>query len=236
MQNVNLEPAILSRFDLIFVLLDRPNNSFDRVLSSHVIRGSTGEKIHSANESFDSLSGYLLCKLKKGKALDTEFVQRYIAFARSNINPRLSIEASDRIKEAYLRLRKKSCEELNSFPVIARSIESLIRLSEARAKASLSPIVTLQHAEEVIELYQHCLTTFNAGNTFQKGKRVPKAANKRKFILALDSQFAGKSEFTKQELATVAQQCQIENFEEFLHLLNINGFLLKNSSGNWKRL
>lgn len=236
MENVNLDAAILTRFDLIFVLLDRPNSSFDRILSSHVIRGRREAEKPKIHEPSDSSSGSLLSMLRKGKALESDLVQTYIAFARSSIHPRLSREASDRIKEAYLRLRKKSCGELSSFPVTARFIESMIRLCEARAKASLSQSVTLQHAEEVIELFQHCLSTFHATSTLAKGKRAPKAANKRRFILALDGQFAGKSEFTTQELAAVAQQCQIEHFDEFLHLLNMNGFLLKTSAGNWKRI
>lgn len=37
-ENLNLSAPLLSRFDLLFILLDKPDNARDRMLSAHVMR------------------------------------------------------------------------------------------------------------------------------------------------------------------------------------------------------
>ncbi len=36
-ENINLNPSLLSRFDLIYIVLDRPNESYDKKLASHIL-------------------------------------------------------------------------------------------------------------------------------------------------------------------------------------------------------
>ena len=36
-ENINLNPALLSRFDLIYIILDRHNEAYDRKLASHIL-------------------------------------------------------------------------------------------------------------------------------------------------------------------------------------------------------
>lgn len=36
-ENINLNPALMSRFDLIYIVLDRPNESYDKRLASHIL-------------------------------------------------------------------------------------------------------------------------------------------------------------------------------------------------------
>jgi DNA replication licensing factor MCM4 len=36
-ENINLPPALLSRFDLIYILLDKPSEGFDRMLATHIL-------------------------------------------------------------------------------------------------------------------------------------------------------------------------------------------------------
>jgi DNA helicase MCM8 len=50
-ENLKLGSALLSRFDLIFILLDKPNAEMDRYLSSHVVAVHAGKK-HSGTLSF----------------------------------------------------------------------------------------------------------------------------------------------------------------------------------------
>jgi DNA replication licensing factor MCM4 len=36
-ENINLPPSLLSRFDLIFIMLDVPNEASDRLLATHIL-------------------------------------------------------------------------------------------------------------------------------------------------------------------------------------------------------
>lgn len=42
-ENLKLSPAMLSRFDIIFVLLDRPDELMDQALSEHIMALHSGE-------------------------------------------------------------------------------------------------------------------------------------------------------------------------------------------------
>ena len=45
-ENINLTPALLSRFDLIYILLDNPNEVYDRKLASHILNIYSSKKAH----------------------------------------------------------------------------------------------------------------------------------------------------------------------------------------------
>lgn len=44
-ENLRLSPAMLSRFDVIFVLLDRPDELMDQALSEHIMALHSGETL-----------------------------------------------------------------------------------------------------------------------------------------------------------------------------------------------
>jgi hypothetical protein len=44
-ENLKLSPAMLSRFDVIFVLLDRPDELMDQALSEHIMALHSGEHV-----------------------------------------------------------------------------------------------------------------------------------------------------------------------------------------------
>ena len=84
-------------------------------------------------------------------AIDPELLRKYIAYARKNFAPKITHEASEKIRDYYIELRKLG-QEQNTFPVTARSIEGLIRLAEASAKMRLSQLVEVQDAQRAIDL------------------------------------------------------------------------------------
>lgn len=75
----------------------------------------------------------------------------YIAYAKENIHPRLSEEASQKLIIFYVEMRKLGSGrgQVSAYP---RQLESLIRLSEAHAKMRLSPIVEVADVEEAFRL------------------------------------------------------------------------------------
>jgi replicative DNA helicase Mcm len=135
-EQINLEPPLLSRFDLIYILLDKADAKKDELISSHMLNN------HSLIED-------------KVNTLDKDFIRKYIAEAKK-INPVLSKEAKDLIQLNYLAIRKKANLTKN-IGITPRQLDGYIRLSEASARVRLSKVVTIDDARRAIRLVQACL-------------------------------------------------------------------------------
>lgn len=77
---------------------------------------------------------------KKVEVLSIPFVKKYIQYAKSRIKPVLTQEASDRISDIYVALRNDNMlgNQRKTSPMTVRTLETLIRLATAHAKARLS--------------------------------------------------------------------------------------------------
>ena len=139
-QQIDLTPALLSRFDVIFVLRDLPNREQDEAIASHVLEEHKQQVVRDV--------------------LDPKFLRKYISYAKNKTPPKLSEEASDEIKEFYISLRNQSTrttDGIRPIPITARQLEAIIRLSEACAKIRLSENVEKQDAKRAIELLKFSL-------------------------------------------------------------------------------
>uniref|UniRef100_W5NG96 DNA replication licensing factor MCM3 n=2 Tax=Lepisosteus oculatus TaxID=7918 RepID=W5NG96_LEPOC len=185
MENIGLQDSLLSRFDLLFIMLDQMDPEQDREVSDHVIRmhryrnpgeqdgvalalGSSIDVLatddpNMIQEEDEGLQVYekhnnLLhgTKRRREKIVSMEFMKKYIHVAKV-ITPVLTQEAADHIAEEYSRLRSQdqlSSDIARTSPVTARTLETLIRLSTAHAKARMSKAVELEDAEVAVELVQ----------------------------------------------------------------------------------
>ncbi|XP_014665851.1 PREDICTED: zygotic DNA replication licensing factor mcm3-like [Priapulus caudatus] len=93
---------------------------------------------------------------RRDRIVTMKFMRKYIHVAKT-IKPVLSNEASHCIAEEYSKLRSQENSQSDiarTSPVTARSLETLIRLATAHAKARLSKVITEQDAEAAIELVQ----------------------------------------------------------------------------------
>jgi replicative DNA helicase Mcm len=138
-QQINISPALLSRFDVIFILRDLPNKKQDEAIATHVLEEHQTEIDRNV--------------------LPTDFLRKYISYARK-IKPKLSDSAVEKIKEFYISLRNKSVSStatIKPIPITARQLEAIIRLSEACAKIRLSKEVSVEDAKRAIKLLKHSL-------------------------------------------------------------------------------
>ena len=134
---IDLPAPILSRFDLQFVIEDKPNVDNDRAIAQHIL------KIHeSSNVDYE---------------IEPELLRKYIAYARKNIHPRLTPEAMKVLEEFYVSVRMGGVEEDTPVPITARQLEAIIRLAEASAKLQLKDEVDANDAERAIALQRKCL-------------------------------------------------------------------------------
>jgi DNA replication licensing factor MCM4 len=135
--NIKLPPTLLSRFDLIYLILDSPNPDQDRQLAQHLV------------------GLYYERPLVVVPPLNAEVLRDYIDYARENINPLLSNQATEQLLASYLELRNPPGGASGTGRTIAatpRQLESLIRTSEALAKMRFSSIVTKEDAKEALRL------------------------------------------------------------------------------------
>jgi DNA replication licensing factor MCM6 len=139
--NINMSAPIMSRFDLFFVILDECNESVDRHLAQHIVN------IHRLRD--DAVK----------PEFSTEQLQRYIRFART-FKPEFTEEAKALLVEKYKELRADDAQGgigRNSYRITVRQLESMIRLSEAIAKANCVEDVTPNFVREAFNLLRQSI-------------------------------------------------------------------------------
>jgi len=137
-QQIDLPPALINRFDLIFTVQDIPSKENDERIASHILKLAKDSSTVSS-------------KLDVSQKL----LRQYIAYAKQNCKPVLSDEAIEDIQKFYVDLRSTAIGldgEVKPIPISARQLEALIRLSEASAKIRLSAIVTREDSTRAIDL------------------------------------------------------------------------------------
>ncbi|XP_036194616.1 DNA replication licensing factor MCM4 isoform X3 [Myotis myotis] len=138
-ENIQLPHTLLSRFDLIFLMLDPQDEAYDRRLAHHLVA-----LYYQSEEQMEE------------EFMDMAVLKDYIAYAHSMVMPRLSQEASQALIEAYVDMRKigSSRGMVSAYP---RQLESLIRLAEAHAKVRFSNKVEAIDVEEAKRLHREAL-------------------------------------------------------------------------------
>lgn len=139
--NINLPAALLSRFDILFLILDQPSRDDDERLAHHVAH------VHMFNEhpplAFEPVNPILM--------------RHYIALARQK-RPVVPKEVSDYIVSAYVSMRRqtKEDEERNqSFTYTsARTLLGVLRLAQALSRLRFADEVEIADVDEALRLIE----------------------------------------------------------------------------------
>ncbi len=156
---INLTPALMSRFDLIFVLTDDPDTKRDSAIAEHILKSNYAGELSTQiawnpNISQDDIDNALVVIMP---AIDPDLLRKYVAYARKNIFPTLSEDAKEYFQKYYVGLRTQGQDTNKPVPVTARQLEALIRLGEASARLRLSDKVTINDATRVVKILEACL-------------------------------------------------------------------------------
>ena len=73
------------------------------------------------------------------------------------MNPHLTDEAMEVLRNFYVDTRNSNPEEQAAVPITARQLEAIIRLSEASAKIKLKETVDKEDAQKAVALQMACL-------------------------------------------------------------------------------
>ena len=157
-EQINMPPALLSRFDLIFSILDKPNRTTDTDMATHILRT---HKAGEVSENINKTAKSRHTKKERDGLLEIiqptfhpEFLRKYVAYAKRNIYPVLTDEALNVIKNYYVDFRNSSEDSVAFTP---RQLEAFVRLAEASAKVRLSQEATVDDAKRAIYVIEQYL-------------------------------------------------------------------------------
>ncbi|QLH74912.1 MAG: hypothetical protein HPY73_05285 [Methanomassiliicoccales archaeon] len=157
---IDMPPALLSRFDLIFALLDKPNQEKDMKIADHIIKGHTrgaAMKQMSSGQVEGIDIDEIMAETESFKPyFEADFIRKYVKYAK-RVTPVLSKDAQKLILDTYLSIRKMGEGPNASVPITARQLEAFIRLSEASARIRLSPVVTKEDAQRAVRIVRYYL-------------------------------------------------------------------------------
>jgi len=161
-ENINLPAALLSRFDILFLILDTPNRDADEELAKHVAY------VHMHNRHPPTSDNDLIFS-------PTE-VRQWIARARS-YRPVLAPEVASYLEGSYVRMRQQQKREEGSKKQFAhttpRTLLGLIRLAQALARLRFAEYVVTEDVDEALRLIEVSKASLYEGNGRNQGDQTP---------------------------------------------------------------
>lgn len=137
-ENINLPPTLMSRFDVVCLLIDRCDEIHDRMIGDHIV-----SLYSSAQEAPECIS--------------VDLLKAYIAEAR-RILPKLTSESMRALTQAYVDLRQ--LDNGKTITATTRQLESLIRLSEAHARMRFSATIEIKDVKEAVRIVKESLLMY----------------------------------------------------------------------------
>ncbi|NVM54206.1 MAG: minichromosome maintenance protein MCM [Candidatus Helarchaeota archaeon] len=136
-ENIKKLPVtILSRFDVIFIMKDRPEAEKDSKMADRIIENITEEV---------------------EPPIEASLLRKYIHYARERSSPNLAPAAASRLKNFYIEKRSAGDQRDAPVPITARQLGALIRLAQAHARMALRSEVNIEDAEASIRLLEYSL-------------------------------------------------------------------------------
>lgn len=202
-KNIGLPDSLLSRFDLLFVVLDNSTADNDRAISEHVLRmhryqepgregkplsldqtsiftkpvngGDDGEEEEAEEDGgkdgdmYQAFNPVFNPRRAAGqeKLFSTQFIRKYIHYAKQRIRPKLTEESSQLICDEYKELRSEQATK--TLPITPRCLETMIRISTAHAKCRFSNYVDAVDCQVAREVLRYAL--FNDTEMLDERKR-----------------------------------------------------------------
>lgn len=247
-EQINMPPTLLSRFDLIFTMMDRPNEEVDTKTAEHIIGTHYAGELLARLENIGKMEEAEKEHFREAMqtmepAVSGELLRKYVAWSKRKVFPVMAEEAKNKFLEFYIGLRRQGYEDEDApVPVTARQLEALIRLGEARARARLSDKITAEDAERVINVVTYCLKRVfvdpetgkldadwvTVGTTKTKRDR---ARSIREIIKELEKEYG--EEVPTEEVLDLAEEegMEREKAEEMIEVMKKDGILYSPGSG-----
>jgi replicative DNA helicase Mcm len=155
LEQIDLPFSLISRFDLYFLIHDLLDRKLDKEIGEHILKTQQiAQKISSegslSKEEIDDAAKKIL------PIVSPNLFKKYVAYARQNVKPVLTKEASDKLLEYYVSLRDIG-RNTKSYSATIRQLNGLIKLAEASAKIKLKKEIDADDAERAILVFKTSL-------------------------------------------------------------------------------
>ena len=225
-ENVNLPIPLLTRFDLIHVIRDKPSKERDTKIAQHIINLHTPKGIDQKS------------------LIDSETLTKYLSYVK-RIDPKLTKEAEEKILDYYMKMRTVEAEEM--ITVTPRQLEGLIRMATARARLLLKTQVEEEDAERAIYLLQNMFE--NAGIDVNTGKvdlgvlqgRPRSEVSKIQLFMDIVKSLEGEHKTPVDEKQLVEELAKTEKFTEdeaknFIRKMARDSSIYESKPGHYNRV
>lgn len=140
-ENINLPAALLSRFDIMYLMLDQPSREADERLAQHVAY------VHMHNKQPETTI----------EPLDSATIRQYISLART-YRPVVPREVGQYVGDSYISMRKESKRNEGSVKkfshITPRTVLGILRMAQALARIRFDNTVTIEDVDEALRLIQ----------------------------------------------------------------------------------
>ncbi|ESQ49106.1 hypothetical protein EUTSA_v10020112mg [Eutrema salsugineum] len=229
-ENLKMSAALLSRFDLCFILLDKPDELLDKQVSEHIMSHRDMQICMPKRVLYFQDCGLTLRKMMtllpfRANCLGNMLLMQGLLMSKA---------AGEIIQKFYLKLRDHNTSA-DCTPITARQLESLVRLAQARARVDLREDITVQDAMDVVEIMKESLydkfVDEHGVVDFGRSGGMSQQKEAKRFLSALDkqSELQQKDCFSISEMYSLADRIglRVPDIDTFLENLNIAGYLLK---------
>ena len=154
-EQIAIGPTLLSRFDLIFTMTDRPgeNPSEEEEITRHMVESR--RRASQWNRDPHSMEEGSMDDVEPDIEADT--LRAYIAYAKQEVHPVIKDDdVQERLVEFFNGIRMSADEE-GPVPITRRKLEAIERLAEASARIRLSDEVEMQDVERAAGLVQQSI-------------------------------------------------------------------------------
>ena len=183
---INLSDALLSRFDLIFVMRDVPNMELDSEISDRILRTHMVGQVDACPNYDGEVDVQRILEENRfiKPIYDPETLRKYVAYGKK-FTPVMGRAVYRILQESYLRVRSKYIET-GKVAITARQLEGYIRLAEASAKLHLRNTITTEDAQLASKIIEDYLEKVgNQGGGVDIDSIVASASNKDRTNIAL---------------------------------------------------
>ncbi len=150
--NINLGAPILSRFDLIFIVRDIPERNNDVRIAEYILNNHMQGYDETFTEEDEAQK-----QAKREEFIPMELFKKYIQYCKNNCHPKLTREAASEIQNFYVKMRSSNPDNPATVSIVARTLDGMVRMSEAYAKMGLKDFVTVEHTQAIIKLLERSL-------------------------------------------------------------------------------
>ncbi|KAG7391519.1 DNA helicase mcm9 [Phytophthora pseudosyringae] len=174
--NTSIASPLLSRFDLILVLLDRMNPRWDHVVSSFILKQAVGTNTSMKEEaerdegeaSFDPVDKHGPRSSKEDSTLwSIQKLQAYICHVKDKYQPQLSRGAMLILQRYYQRQR--ASDSRSAARTTIRLLESLTRIAQAHARLMCHSEVAVMDAVVAVFVMEVSKSTDNCSDMLEGG-------------------------------------------------------------------